>query len=237
MMALRASWNAARPRDIAYQGSGTYNNRAPSTNLDATRRFAVILERIMNRHFVVATALLVAMLADGESLKAQQASHAHSPAEAAAELAKARRRFSPELEQMKALAGRWEGTTFREREGTTAAVVTYEVTAAGSAVIEKLFPGTQREMTTVYHDDSTGRLTAEHYCNAANQPRLKLTESKGGRMSFVLSPDSDIKADLEGHAHELTVTLGADGSLTHDWLNHYLGKPGQQRNVTLSRSK
>src|SRR5688572_30499189 len=135
----------------------------------------------MIRHLVVAAALLVATLADVESLNAQQASHEHSPVEAAAELAKARRRFSPELERVKALAGRWEGTTFREREGTSAAVVTYEVTAAGSAVIEKLFPGTQREMTTVYHDDSSGRLIAQHYCNAANQPRLRLSESNGGR--------------------------------------------------------
>jgi hypothetical protein len=191
----------------------------------------------MKRHLVVPTVLLVAALTHAESLTAQQAAHEHTPAQAAAELAKARRRFSPELEKIKALAGRWEGTTFREREGISAAVVTYEVTSAGSAVIERMFPGTQREMTTVYHDDSAGRLTADHYCNAANQPRLKLTESKDGRLSFVLSPDSDIKADLEGHAHELTLTLGTDGSLTHDWLNHYLGKPGQERNIKLSRSK
>jgi len=191
----------------------------------------------MNRRFVIVTALLVATLTQAESLMAQPAEHEHTPAEAASALAKARRRYSPELEKIKALAGRWEGTTFRESEGTTAAVVSYEVTAAGSAVIEKLFPGTQREMTTVYHDDSTGRLTADHYCNAANQPRLKLTASAGDRMSFVLSPDSDIKADLEGHAHNLTLTVGADGSLIHDWLNHYLGKPGQQRNITLRRAQ
>jgi hypothetical protein len=197
---------------------------------------AFILERIMNRYLAIVTALLVTALTHAESL-AQQATHQHTPAEAAAEISKARRRFSPELEKIKALAGRWEGTTFREREGTNAAVVTYEVTSGGSAVIERLFPGTRMEMTTIYHDDSTGRLTAEHYCNAANQPRLKLTESKGDRMFFVLSPDSDLNADLEGHAHELTLTLGADGSLIHDWLNHYLGRPAQERNITLNRIK
>lgn len=196
----------------------------------------LILERIMNRHLVVGTALLAA-LTHAETLTAQQAAHEHTPAQAAAEIAKARRDFSAELEKIKALAGRWEGTTFREREGTSAAVVTYEVTSGGSAVIERLFPGTRMEMTTIYHDDSTGRLTAEHYCNAANQPRLKLMEVKGDRLSFVLSPDSDLKADLEGHAHELTLTMGADGSLIHDWLNHYLGRPAQERNITLRRIK
>ena len=167
----------------------------------------------------------------------QQAQHEHTPAQAAAELSKARHRFSSELETIKSLAGRWEGTTFREREGTSSALVTYEVTSGGSAVIERMFPGTQREMTTIYHDDSTGRLTADHYCNAANQPRLKLTEARDGRLSFVLSPDSDIKAHLEGHAHELTLTVGADGSLSHDWLNHYLGSPAAKRNITLQKVK
>lgn len=189
----------------------------------------------MNRHLVAATALLVAAFAHDTSLTAQQAAHEHTPREAAAAIAKARRQFSPELERVKALAGRWEGTTFRESEGTTAAVVTYEVTSGGSAVIERLFPGTPREMTTMYHDDSKGKLIAQHYCNAANQPRLSLMESKDGRMYFVLSPDSDLRADLEGHAHELTLTVGPDGSLTHDWLNHYLGAPGQKRNIKLNR--
>jgi len=92
-------------------------------------------------------------------------------------------------------------------------------------------------MTTVYHDDSHGRLVAEHYCNAANQPKLRLVESTNDHLSFVLAPDADIKADLEGHAHELTVTFGADGSLTHDWLNYYLGNPAAKRNIKLQKVK
>lgn len=191
----------------------------------------------MESHRIIAAGVVALGLMSAVPLQAQQAPHEHTPAEAAAELAKARRRYSPELEKIKALAGRWEGTTFRASQGTSAAAVTYEVTAAGSAVIEKLFPGTAGEMTTVYHDDSSGRLVATHYCNAANQPRLRLKESDGERLYFVLSPDSDIRAELEGHAHELTLRIGSDGSLVHDWLNHYLGKPGQERNFTLTRGK
>jgi hypothetical protein len=191
----------------------------------------------MTRHRTIAAGLIAAALMTAPPLSAQDAPHEHTPAEAARELAASRRRLSPELQKIKALAGRWEGTTFRAAEGTSETAVTYEVTAGGSAVIEKLFPGTAREMTTVYHDDSSGRLIAHHFCNAANQPRLRLKESDGERLSFVLDPDSDIKADLEGHAHELTLRIGADGTLTHDWLNHYLGKPAAQRNITLTRGK
>ena len=191
----------------------------------------------MTGHRTIAAGFIAAALIAGVPLRAQEASHEHTTAEAARELAAARRRLSPELQKIKALAGRWEGTTFRASEGTSQTAVTYEVTAGGSAVIEKLFPGTAREMTTVYHDDSSGRLIAHHFCNAANQPRLRLQESDGERLYFVLAPDSDIKADLEGHAHELTLRIGADGSLVHDWLNHYLGKPAAARNITLTRGR
>lgn len=191
----------------------------------------------MRGHRTIAAGFIAAALMTAVPLTAQDAPHEHTPAEAARELSAARFRFSPELQKIKALAGRWEGTTFRAREGTNPAVVTYEVTSGGSAVIERLFPGTAREMTTIYHDDSSGRLVAAHYCNAANQPRLRLQESDGERLYFVLSPDSDLKADLEGHAHELTLRIGSDGSLVHDWLNHYLGKPAAERNLKLTRGK
>jgi hypothetical protein len=185
-----------------------------------------------------AIAALVIVLGSTSTPAGQEpAVHEHTPREAAAAISAARFRFSPELEKIRSLAGRWEGTTFREREGTNPAVVTYTLTSAGSAVIEVLFPGTAREMTTVYHDDSHGRLVAEHYCNAANQPKLRLVASTTDRLSFVLAPDADIKADLEGHAHELTLAFGEDGSLTHDWLNHYLGSPAAKRNIKLQRVK
>jgi hypothetical protein len=188
-------------------------------------------------HAVVGLVMAIALGFTSNLAGQQPAPHDHTPREEAAALSAARFRFSPELEKIRSLAGRWEGTTFREREGTNPAVVTYALTGAGSAVIEVLFPGTAREMTTVYHDDSSGHLVADHYCNAANQPKLRLVESTNDHLSFVLAPDADIKADLEGHAHELTLTFGADGSLTHDWLNHYLGNPAAKRNIKLQKVK
>ncbi len=115
--------------------------------------------------------------------------------------------------------------------------MTYTITGGGSAVVETMFPGTKGEMTTVYHDDSKGRLTADHYCTAANQPKLRLVASKGEQLDFELSPDSDIVAGVEGHAHKLTVIIHADGTLQHDWMNHYLGNPAAERNFRLTRVK
>ena len=187
----------------------------------------------------VSGVISIAIICGGSlPIAAQEAAgHAHSEKDvaAAAEIHASRRRLSPELERIKSLAGKWEGTTFRVSEGTRSAIMTYVITGAGSAVVEVMFPGTPGEMTTVYHDDSSGRLVAEHYCNAGNQPRLRLVESGPNHLKFVLAPDSDIKADLEHHAHELNIAFGADGSLTHDWLNFYLGDPAQARNIQLTK--
>jgi hypothetical protein len=183
------------------------------------------------------TGLALAAVALTFTLTAQESVHDHSATATAKEISKARYTFSPELQKLKTLAGRWEGTTFRASEGTNPAVMTYSVTGAGSAVVETMFPGARNEMTTVYHDDSSGHLVAEHYCTAANQPKLRLMEFTNGRMEFLLSPDSDLKADIEGHAHNLSITFGEDGTIVHDWLNYYMGNPAEKRNITLKKVK
>lgn len=141
---------------------------------------------------------------------------------------------SPELEMLKKLEGRWEGSTDR---GPTEAVVTYSVTGRGSAVVETLFPGTRREMTTVYHDDHNGHLVMTHYCNAGNQPLLSLVSASDNQLYFELSPDDrGIDVEHEAHAHELTITFNEDGTLVHDWLNWDMGEPAATRNIALVKS-
>ena len=51
-------------------------------------------------------------------------------------------------------------------------VARYAVTAAGSAVVETVFPGTEHEMVTVYHADGSD-LVLTHYCMEGNQPRMR----------------------------------------------------------------
>lgn len=156
--------------------------------------------------------------------------------ERATELAQSRADISPELQRIKELAGKWHGTTFRASEGTNPAEMTYTVTGRGSAVVEVMFPGKPNEMTTVYHDDINGHLVAEHYCTAMNQPRLRMVESDEGHIKLVFADgESDVEAHAEGHAHELNITFNENGTLTHDWLNHYLGEPAAKRNFELQR--
>ena len=140
---------------------------------------------------------------------------------------------SSELEIMKSLEGRWEGST---TPGDPEAVVTYAVTSGGTAVVETLFPGTSREMMTVYHDDVHGQLVMTHYCNAGNQPFLSLVESSGDELHFELSPDDrTIDVENEWHAHGLTLTIGGDGTLAHEWRYWNEGERRGGRDIQLVR--
>jgi hypothetical protein len=140
---------------------------------------------------------------------------------------------------LKALAGSWAGPTYKHKDDRVWAeeetMVTYKVTGGGSAIVETLFPGTPGEMTTVYHDDSRGHLVMTHYCNARNQPKMTLVSFENHQLKFELAPDADIDAAHEHHAHELTLTLGEDGSLQHDWTNHNMGQEADLRNIRLVR--
>ena len=68
------------------------------------------------------------------------------------------------LDRFKALEGRWE-----DGQG---GVLEYRVVAAGSAVEERLFPGSPHEMVTMYFTHY-GDLYATHYCAGKNAPTMR----------------------------------------------------------------
>lgn len=84
---------------------------------------------------------------------------------------------SPELERIKALEGRWTATTSMFGKEEEQVFTEYSITAGGSAVLEKIFPGTPNEMLSVYYDDDDGKLAMTHYCMMRNRPHFTLVES------------------------------------------------------------
>jgi hypothetical protein len=90
------------------------------------------------------------------------------------------------FERLKVLLGDWEGHVTAP-DGPPARVE-FRVAGNGSALVERLFPGTSHEMVSVYHLVGED-LVLTHYCAMANQPRMKLVS--GGR-------DGDIVFDFVG---------------------------------------
>ncbi len=131
---------------------------------------------------------------------------------------------SPEFERIKALAGRWEGTSAMDGGNEQPAVVEYRVTSGGSIVAETLFPGTEHEMLSVYHDRG-GKLAMTHYCMLSNQPEMDLTESRPDHLTLSLSDRSHLDAAKDLHMHALTIAFVDDNHLTETWSSFEGGKP------------
>ena len=140
---------------------------------------------------------------------------------------------SAQLEEMKKLAGDWKGT-HQMGEEASPAEVQYYVTSNGSAVVEKLFPGTLHEMISVYHDKN-GKLMMTHYCAMGNQPEMDLVASDDKHLEFSLSPNSTIDPAVEGHMHALTILLNDSGAIEQRWTFYENGQPSGTTVITLTK--
>jgi hypothetical protein len=111
----------------------------------------------------------------------------------------------------KSLVGDWVSSGSGDEKTT----VSYELVAGGSAVVERMDPGTAHSMVTVYHPDGQ-RVLMTHYCAAGNQPRMA---GKGDAKSFTFKmiditnlPDS--KAP---HMASLTLTFVDKDHMVQEW--------------------
>src|SRR3974390_2940544 len=82
---------------------------------------------------------------------------------------------SAEFARMKALVGTWRGKADMG-QGMMEFTVEYRLVAGGSALEERIFAGTPKEMVTMYHDQH-GKLCLTHYCMLGNRPGMLLKSS------------------------------------------------------------
>jgi hypothetical protein len=123
---------------------------------------------------------------------------------------------SKDFEKMKDLVGVWEGKSDMGK-GMEQLKVTYELTSAGNAIVERFGVGTPHEMVTVYHDYK-GTLAMTHYCSLGNQPHMELNNPGGANLVFILSEKTPGLASLnETHMHALTIAVDGKDSITHTW--------------------
>jgi hypothetical protein len=143
---------------------------------------------------------------------------------------------SRDFDRMKELVGIWEGTA-DTGQGIEQLRVTYELTSAGNAIVERFAAGKPHEMVTVYHDFN-GKLTMTHYCSLGNQPHMELTNPGESTLKFVLSEKSPgIVSPNEMHMHALTIAVDGKDSITETWLLYDKGTKKNDVAVKLARSK
>lgn len=136
------------------------------------------------------------------------------------------------FDRLKALEGTWRGMA-----GGGEATVVYDVTGAGSAVIETLFPGTEHEMVTVYHKDGDD-VVLTHYCAGQNQPRMRAkAPGDAATLSFAFDGGTNIDPSKTMHMHEAKFEFKGADELRTVWIPWSEGMAGDPTVFELKRVK
>lgn len=130
----------------------------------------------------------------------------------------------PALDRFKALAGEWVAAENAEMFKKGDLVARYAVTAAGSAVVETVFPGSPHEMVTVYHADGSD-LVLTHYCMEGNQPRMRARNARGSRFDFAFDGGTNIKPAKDRHMNSASLEFVGADEIVSVWTEIEAGKP------------
>ena len=141
---------------------------------------------------------------------------------------------SKAFQQMKQLAGNWDGTVDMG-QGPQNIKASYRVSSAGSILVETIFEGTPNEMVTIYHDDKSQHLVLTHYCGLNNQPKMVLIGDTENSLKFDLAPDAPIDTAHEPHMHALTVTFSGENEIKQHWTQFAQGEKKKVVVITYKR--
>lgn len=117
------------------------------------------------------------------------------------------------LGAIKSLEGEWVQQT---PEGPS--TITFKVSSAGSTVREIMFPGTDHEMTNMYHMDGD-ELILTHYCAVGNQPRLRATHFSGDSIHFTCESVSNLATNESMYMGEMILTIVNPNTIKETWTH------------------
>lgn len=110
----------------------------------------------------------------------------------------------------------------------------FRVSSQGSVVREIMFPGTDHEMTNVYHMDG-GELVLTHYCAAGNQPHLRAELTTSNVIDFHLDGVTNLRASDEGYMGALRLELVSSDHIRQHWTSFKRGAVDHQATFDLKR--
>jgi len=142
-------------------------------------------------------------------------------------------RSTPAFDQLKSLAGEWEGANTQGSK----VHVTYQVVSNGSALMERLHSADASEMITMYSLDGD-HIVVTHYCSAGNQPTMQTpaVTAAAGKYDFSFVRVSGTKTPDEGHMVALSVTIPDKDHLKQVWTFDDHGK-SMVETITYVRNK
>lgn len=136
---------------------------------------------------------------------------------------------------LKTLFGKWERSGGAHDHGGDSHQVIFKTTAAGSSVMETIFPGKAMEMISMYHMDGDVLLLT-HYCALQNAPVLKFEKSdKPGEINFVFHGGTNFDPKVDSHVHEGVLRIKDANTLESSFVSYSDGKPDQKPSGILKR--
>ena len=123
---------------------------------------------------------------------------------------------SATFEELKSLAGEWEGQA-NEGGKDFLATSSFRLVSDGSVLMNVLAAGTPHEMVTMFHMDG-GDLLATHYCAAHNQPRFRLTSTPDPNVFvFEFKDATNLPSPAAPHMVGVKLTLVDANHHYEDW--------------------
>ncbi len=125
------------------------------------------------------------------------------------------------LEKIKKLVGTWVVAN-DEGKPTDDVASVVRLTANGTAVHETIFPGSPREMVSVYTAEGPDVILT-HYCILGNQPVLKSDpNSSANQIVFQFHGGRNLDPTKDRHMHDMTLTFIDDDHIEvkgTGWVN------------------
>jgi hypothetical protein len=127
------------------------------------------------------------------------------------------------FERFKALPGEWVAAEDGPMSKKGDVVARYALTAAGTALVETVFPGSEHEMVTVYHADGPD-VVLTHFCMEGNQPRMRARAARGPRYDFAYDGGTNIDRKRDRHMHSAWLEFVGADEIRSEWTEHADGK-------------
>jgi len=117
------------------------------------------------------------------------------------------------FEQLKSLAGTWEGKNSKNEP----LQVSFKVTSNGSSLMSEI-AGHGEDMITMFHLDGPTKLLLTHYCGVGNQPRMQATASPDGKtITFNFLDATNLASPDAGHMQRVAITVIDANHHTEEW--------------------
>jgi hypothetical protein len=118
----------------------------------------------------------------------------------------------PEFDQIKSLAGNWQG---KGPEGPVR--INYQLVSGGTAVMESIEESPGVQMVTLYYLDGD-HMMMTHYCTANNQPRLRADNSSTPTaIKFSFVDATNLAGPDAGHMHAHSIVWKDADHVTQTW--------------------